>query len=288
MTIGNFDGVHLGHQALLSEVQRQSRSARGPAVAVTFSQHPLSILRPEAFQPELTTLQQRVELLAEHGADHVIVLETSRDLLNLSARAFFEQIIRDRLRARTIVEGFNFGFGHNREGSIETLQSLGREVGVNIVLVPAFLMDGKPVSSSRVRNELLAGRVAVARAMLGRCFRLSGVVKPGQKRGQTIGFPTANLADVATLVPGDGVYAATVLHEGKAWPAAVNIGANPTFGEQTRKIEAHLIGFHGDLYGEQLDVDFVERLRDTRPFAGVEELTTQLQNDVGRVKQMVQ
>lgn len=294
--IGNFDGVHLGHQALLAETVRQARHCAGPAVAVTFSPHPLQLLRPESFQPELTTLAERVELLHHHGADHVVVLQTTPDLLRLTAREFFEQIICDRLQSRAIIEGFNFGFGRGRDGTAATLQALGKEKNIGVVLMPPVEMPAVagqsenvrlPVSSSRVRNELLAGDVALARTLLGRPFRLAGVVMTGQKRGQLLGFPTANLEEVATLVPGNGVYAASVCHAGKNWPAAVNIGPNPTFGENARKIEAHLIGFAGDLYGQTLVLDFIERLRDTRPFAGVQELKKQLAEDVARAGQIV-
>jgi riboflavin kinase/FMN adenylyltransferase len=226
----------------------------------------------------------------------VVVLQTTPALLHLSAREFFDQIICDRLRARAIVEGYNFGFGRGREGTVAALQIMGKERNVAVVLVPRVEMSSAagltdnariPVSSSRIRNELLTGKVALASTLLGRPFRLTGVVKAGQKRGQTLGFPTANLEEVATLVPGDGVYAATVDHQGKTWPAAVNIGPNPTFGEAARKIEAHLIGFTGDLYGQTLSLDFIERVRDTRPFAGVPELKKQLVNDVARTLQIV-
>jgi riboflavin kinase / FMN adenylyltransferase len=288
VAIGNFDGVHLGHQSLLAETVRQAKLCAGPAVAVTFSPHPLQLLRPESFQPELTTLAERVELLHHYGAQQVVVLQTTPDLLRLSPRQFFEQIVCERLRARAVVEGVNFCFGRNREGTAATLQALGKEKNVAVVLVPPLELAGQPVSSSRVRNKLLAGDAAMARQLLSRPFRLTGVVKPGQKRGQTLGFPTANLEEVATLIPGDGVYAGRVQHEGKTWPTAVNVGPNPTFGEDARKIEAHLIGFQGDLYGQTLALDFIEKLRDTRPFANVQELKQQLQNDLARTRQIAE
>ena len=287
ISIGNFDGVHRGHQSLLAETVRQAKSLPGPAVAVTFSPHPLQLLRPEGFQPLLTTLDERIALLQQCGADHVVVLETTPALLQLMPRQFFEQIVADTLQARIIIEGSNFRFGKDRAGTVATLQSLGRARNIGVVLVPNLLLRGQPVSSSRVRNELLAGNVALAAEMLGRSFRLAGTVKPGQKRGQTLGFPTANLTTIATLVPGDGVYAVRVSHEDKTWPGAANIGPNPTFGEDARKIEVHLIGFQGDLYDRSLTVYFVERLRDTRPFASVEELKAQLKDDLARAKEIL-
>ena len=206
---------------------------------------------------------------------------------SLSPRQFFEQIIGDTLKARAIIEGSNFGFGKNRAGTVETLQSLGRERNIGVVLVPGLQLKGQPVSSSRVRNKVLAGNVALAREMLGRFFRLVGTVKPGQKRGQTLGFPTANLTDISTLVPGDGVYAVRVPLVDKIWPGAAHIGPNSTFGEDARKIEVHLIGFHGDLYDQVLTVDFVERLRDTRPFPSVDELKAQLKDDMAKAIETV-
>jgi riboflavin kinase/FMN adenylyltransferase len=283
VTIGNFDGVHVGHQALLAEAVRQARICHGPAVAVCFDPHPLEILRPEIFDPVLTTPTDRALLLEERGADQVILLRTTREMLNLRAAAFFQEVIVQRLDARALVEGENFGFGQGREGNVKTLAELCRQAGLSLTIVPPVLYLGKPVSSSRVRRALLAGDVRTAAAMLGRPYRLRGRVGTGQQRGKLLGVPTANLAEIATLVPGDGVYAVRVgLPDGASWPGAANIGPNPTFGEQARKVEVHLIGFSGDLVGHALAVEFVERLRDTRAFANKEELVEQLQRDIAR------
>jgi riboflavin kinase / FMN adenylyltransferase len=286
VAIGNFDGVHRGHQAIVAELQRQARAVNGPAVAVTFDPHPLQILRPEQFQPVLTTIARRAEVLHEHGADHVVILPTSPALLQLTAHEFFEQILRLKLGARAVVEGFNFCFGHNREGTIETLQTLGRESSINVSLVPPQLLQGQPISSSRVRRELEQGRVREAIELLGRPYQIQGVVSHGQQRGASIGFPTANLDAVRTLLPRDGVYAVRAQVAGGTHMGAANIGANPTFGEHARKVEAHLIGYHGDLYGQTMRLDFLERLRDTRPFAGVTELQAQLQADVDQARRI--
>jgi riboflavin kinase/FMN adenylyltransferase len=285
VTIGNFDGVHLGHQTLVAEAARQSRMRSGPCVAVTFDPHPQQLLRPAAFQPILTTLEHRAELLGNCGADHVIVMEITTAFLQLSAREFFERLIHAGLAARAVVEGFNFGFGRAREGTTDVLRGLCQSAGIDVTLLPAREWAGKPVSTSRVRAELTAGNVAAARALLGRPYRLSGTVGTGQKRGQKLGFPTANLERVATLIPGDGVYAVRAGHRHQSWPAAANVGPNPTFGEHARKIEVHLIGFNGDLYNETLSVDFLERIRDTRAFAGPAELAAQLCRDVEQARQ---
>lgn len=280
VTLGNFDGVHLGHQALLAETVRQARALGGPAVAVTFDPPPVRLLRPEAAPAQLTSLDLRVELLHQHGVDHVLMFETTLDLLHLSAAEFFDRILRDGLKAKAIVEGFNFAFGRHREGTTEVLQALGKQHRIPVTLVPPKIIEGKPVSSSRIRDDVIAGRVDVARTLLGRPYALVGTVARGAERGRTLGFPTANFDIAANLVPGNGVYAVRVEHQGKTWPGAANIGPNPTFGEQARKIETHLIGFAGDLYGQTLRIDFLTKLRDPRPFASVDALKRQIEADI--------
>jgi riboflavin kinase/FMN adenylyltransferase len=288
VTIGNFDGVHRGHAALLEELGRQAESVGGPAVVVTFDPPPLQLLRPSQFQPVLTTMTDRGALLAEHGADQVLVLRTTFELLNLSAQRFFQEVVQERLAARSMVEGFNFGFGHKREGNVHTLRTLCQAGGLSLVVVPPLERNGAIVSSSRVRTALLQGDVRGAADLLGRPYRLRGTVRTGQQRGQQLGFPTANLERVETLVPADGVYAVRVRHAGAVWPGAANIGPNPTFGEQARKIEVHLIGFQGNLVGQTLAMDLIERLRDTRPFAGVTQLVDQLRLDVERARRLAE
>jgi riboflavin kinase/FMN adenylyltransferase len=289
VAIGNFDGVHRGHASLVAELRARARAVGGPAVALTFDPHPLELLRPGTAPPRLTTPADRAELLHALGVDHVLTLRTTTALLSLSAADFFAEVVLKRLGARALVEGDSFGFGRNREGTVETLARLGQAAGVGLTVVPPLLLEGVEVSSSRVRAALLAGAVAEAAALLGRPYRLRGIVGAGQRRGRTIGFPTANLGRIPTVVPGDGVYAVRAHAEGarSPWPGAANVGPNPTFGEQARKVEVHLIGFEGDLYDRPLAVDFVARLRDTRPFAGAAELVEQLRRDVEQARQAV-
>src|SRR5262245_14839442 len=288
VAIGNFDGAHLGHAALLRELARQARAVGGPAVALTFDPHPLALLRPGEAPPLLTTPEDRAACLEELGAAQVLTLRATRALLELRAGEFFEEVVRKRLAARALVEGRNFGFGRGREGDIHTLEALCRLAGIPLVIVDGIQAQGAEVSSSRIRAELRHGDVALAARLLGRPCRLRGVVGTGRRVGRTIGFPTANLEGVTTVVPAEGVYAARAVPEaGKAWPAAVNVGPAPTFGESARKIEAHLIGYEGDLYGRPLALDFVARLRDTRPFAGPAELVEQLGRDVEQARRVV-
>jgi riboflavin kinase / FMN adenylyltransferase len=284
VTIGNFDGVHRGHQALVQAARRQADAVRGPAVVVTFNPPPHQVLHPGSERPPLTTLPVRAELLHALGANHVVVLQTSPALLALSPEAFFEDVIARQLGAKAVVEGYDFRFGRARAGTNDSLHDLCRGAGLAFEEVPQLAYGGEVVSSSRVRAALVSGDVARAAELLNRNYRIRGLVISGAKRGRTIGFPTANLGDVPTVLPGNGVYAVRATADGREWPAAANIGPNPTFGEDARKIEVHLIGFTGDLYGKEMGVEFVSRLRETRPFNGVGELVEQLKQDIERAK----
>ncbi len=286
VSIGNFDGVHRGHAALLAELRHRADALGGPAVALTFDPHPIELLRPESAPPRLTTTEDRSQLLLKLGADCVLVLRATQELLAFRAKDFFAEMVQQRLQAQALVEGTNFGFGRGREGDVGTLAELCETAGIGLTVVPPLLLDGNEVSSSRVRAALATGNVGEAASLLGRPYRLSGLVGTGQRRGQKLGFPTANLEQVRTLIPGDGVYAVRVPHEGKKWPGAANVGPNPTFGENARKVEIHLIGFQGDLYGKPLAVDFLERLRDTLPFKNITELVEQLRRDIDQARRI--
>lgn len=289
LTIGNFDGVHRGHAALIRELRTQARQSRGPAVAFTFDPHPLAILRPEQPRDSLTTSEDRAELLQQLGADHVVTLKSTPTLFDLSAEQFFDVVVVRQLDAKAMIEGRNFGFGRNREGNISTLEKLCQETGIRLTVVPPVVLHGEEVSSSRVRLLLLRGQVQQAAELLGRPYSLRGLVGTGQKRGRLLGFPTANLEQVRTVVPGDGVYAGeTTLADGRKYPSAIHVGTNPTFAEQVRKIEVHLLGYEGDLYEQWLRVEFRERIRETRTFAGVEELTEQLHRDREQTRRLLE
>lgn len=280
VTVGNFDGVHRGHQTLVASARTLAQSVRGPTVVVTFDPPPHQVLHPGSERPPLTTIAQRAELLHATGADHIVVLRTSRELLALSPEAFFEDVIVKQLGAKAIVEGYDFRFGRARAGTNVTLRALCADAGLSFAEVPQFALGGEPVSSSRVRAALVSGDVLRAAELLNRPYQIAGTVVTGAKRGRTIGFPTANLGDVHTVLPGNGVYAVRATVEGATHPAAANVGPNPTFGEDARKIEVHLIGFVGDVYGKQMEVEFVARLRETKPFKGVGELIEQLKEDI--------
>jgi riboflavin kinase/FMN adenylyltransferase len=287
VTVGNFDGVHLGHQQLVAAARRWADRLGGACLAVTFDPPPVNLLSPENARPPLSTIADRSERLHAAGADHVVVLQTDPGLLSLSPEVFFEDVLLRQMRVRAMAEGYNFRFGRGRVGDIGLLKKLCDEAGVLFEEVPPFLVGDEAVSSSRVRTALRAGNVELAAELLGRPYRMTGTVIPGARRGRTIGFPTANLEGVRTLVPAVGVYAARVLRGSTMYAAAANVGPNPTFGEDCRKIEVHLLDFNGDLYGEDLTVEFVARLRDTRPFAGAEQLVDQLNTEVASARRLL-
>lgn len=305
LSIGNFDGVHRGHQSILQTLVTQSRRAGVPAVVLTFDPHPIQLLAPERAPPALTTLSRKSELIEKSGVDVLIVAETTRDLLNWTPEEFFERIVLDTLQARGLVEGPNFCFGRGRTGDIARLDELCRQAGRSLTVVTPITVQGRTVSSSAIRLAIGQGRLAEAVAMLGHPYRVEGLVSPGARRGESLGFPTANLTGVSTLLPPDGVYAglvelprevetATVAgspppRDGRMlhYPAAVHLGPNPTFSEADRKLEVHLVGFQGNLYGRSLGVDLIDRIRDIQRFQTREALQQQLQEDIAQIVERV-
>jgi len=287
VAIGNFDGVHLGHARIVEQLVRRARDVDGPAVVFTFDPHPVRLLRPERCPPPLTWTERKAELLVELGVDSMVAYPTDEAMLRLSPQEFFETIVLDRLDARAMVEGPNFFFGHDRAGTIGVLRGLTDEAGITLDVVEPHVVEGEFVSSSRIRGLIGEGRVQEAREMLTQPYRIRGMVTHGAGRGAKIGFPTANVHAIDTLLPGEGVYAGRAWVGENTWPAAINIGANPTFDEQQHKVEAHLIGWSGSLYGQVLELDFSQRLRDIHPFASAEALQTQLAEDVKQTQQII-
>lgn len=284
VSIGNFDGVHRGHRSMIALLVARAREQSVPAVVFTFDPHPISLLRPESSPPPLSTLARKLELLDQCGVDAALVYPTDKALLELTPHEFFEQIIQESLAARGLVEGPNFFFGHNRAGDVVLLGELCRAAGITLEVVPPLAIGDMLVSSTEIRRLIQQGRVKTAGELLGACYRLQGTVIEGARRGRTIGFPTANLTGIDTVMPLDGVYAGRVDQGGSSYAAAINIGPNPTFSEQGRKVEVHLIDYRGDLYGRALAVDLIDRLRDTVPFAGIEALQNQLKRDVEQAR----
>lgn len=287
VAIGNFDGVHRGHARLVERLIASAKTIGGPAVVFTFDPHPARLLRPDAAPMPLVWTERKIEILAELGADAVVVYPTSREFLELDARQFFDRIIREKLAAKALVEGPNFYFGHNRSGNVEVLRQFCEEAGLSFEVTAPVEIGGQPVSSSRVRKLIQAGDVAAADELLGRPYRIRGLVVRGAQRGSKLGFPTANVARIDTLLPPDGIYAGKALVEQTAYPAAISLGTNPTFGEQSLKVEVFLLDFNGDLYDRPLQVDFITRLRDTIKFDSAQKLIDQMKVDVEQTRKVI-
>lgn len=284
VTIGNFDGVHRGHRQMLGELKRLATAAGAPAVVMTFDPHPLQLLRPDEAPPRLTSIERKAELLGELGIDAVFAYETDHALLGLTPEEFFSQIVLGRLRARGLVEGPNFCFGKDRAGDVDTLRQLCNSAGLTCEIIEPVELGGGMISSSRIRAQIAAGDVVAAAENLGHRHRVTGVVAHGAGRGATVGFPTANLEQLDAMLPADGVYAAEAIHGADRYTAAVNIGANPTFGEAQRKVEVHLLDFTGDLYGTTLSLEFLTRIRQVVEFRDRGALREQIETDLKAVR----
>lgn len=287
ITIGNFDGVHLGHARILQRLVAKSRRLGGPAVVFTFDPHPARILRPEQAPPPLCWIERKVRLLGDLGADAVIAHSVDKAFFELDPRQFFDQIVLRKLGARAVVEGANFFFGRGRLGNIDVLAHLCDEAGVALEIVEPIRIDGELVSSSRIRGLVAQGPVEEARRMLTEPYRICGRVVQGAGRGMDLGYPTANLHGIETLLPGPGIYAGRAFVDGRAWPAAISLGPNPTFDEAVTKVEAHLIEYDGPLYGRDIEVDFLARLRDIVRFDSVGQLVAQMDRDVAATRRIV-
>ena len=289
VSIGNFDGVHRGHGALLTKNRFLADQVNGPSIAVVLDPHPAEILRPDKSPPKLTGIARRAELMDRFGVDALVVCETTAKFLQLSAKEFFELLVMGQLDAEAMVEGPNFFFGRDRGGNVEVLAELCNRHGIELQIVQPTEAGSQMISSTRIRNLLAAGAVEEAAELLGHHYRLAGMVESGANRGREIGFPTANLTDIDVVVPAVGVYAATATIDQQIHKAAVHIGPNPTFeSDQTVKVEVHLLDFDADIYGQTLSVDFVARVRDIAQFGSAEELIGQLTRDVAEVRSILE
>ena len=282
LTIGNFDGVHRAHQAVIAEVVQRARASDAVAMAVTFDPHPTRILRPEAAPKLITPLSQKLRLLGQTGLDSVLVLPFSRDLSLMKPLDFAEQILARKLHAREIHEGFNFHFGHKAEGNVERLAQFGKEFDFEVKVYPEMKLRGLPVSSSTVRKLLAAGDVSRARALLGRSFCIISHPGRGRGYGHKYTVPTINLERYEELVPANGVYITRSRIGDEVFDSVTNVGVRPTFGPDSFAIESHLLNFHEIELTAQTEVEltFLKRLRDEKKFPDVEALRHQIAQDV--------
>ncbi len=288
LAIGNFDGVHLGHAHIFHQTLRIAREHGGTPAVLTFQPHPAKVLAPAFAPPLITSLDRKLELIAAEGIALTVVEPFDHALARLTPEEFVTQVLSTGIGAKHLCVGHDFTFGNQRAGTASQLAALGRARGIELTVVPPFSVDGLVCSSTKVREFVLEGRVDGARLLLGRDFEVQGEVVRGAGRGRTIGIPTANVHPDADLVPGRGVYAgwAEVVGQSGRTIAAINVGNNPTFGENNTSVEAHLLDFNRDLYGQRLRLGFHSQLRAEKRFMSVEALIEQIRKDIDETRRI--
>jgi riboflavin kinase / FMN adenylyltransferase len=279
-SLGNFDGVHRGHQQILRRVVENSRNLDLPNVVMTFDPVPKKVLSPETAPPLIQTLDQRLEAFGRLYVDSTIVVVFDMEFARKSPQEFVEQYLIDLLHVQTFVVGGNFAFGHRKQGNITLLKQMGAQYGFNVECVDAVQDGGSRISSTLIRSEIQAGQIEQALSHLGHPFALRGTVIKGEQLGGKIGIPTANLQVRNELLPGRGVYACKASFEKELFPAAVNVGYRPTVGGKSLTVEAHLIGFSGELYGKEMELQFFHRIREEKQFSGIDALRHQILADI--------
>lgn len=285
LTIGNFDGVHLGHRAIFRILNKRARENNGTSIVYTFVPHPLRVIAPERAPKLLTPYKEKIRLIEACGIDVIICTNFTREFANISAEDFVKEILCKTLNVREILIGSNYLFGKGRKGSPELLKKLGKECGFSVSIIDEIKIDNATLSSSKIRTLIAKGKVEEASKLLGRQYSVEGIVVEGAKRGKSLlNIPTANLLTANELLPIDGVYAVTVDIDGKIYGGATNIGHNPTFDDKKFSFETHVLDFEGQLLGKTLRVNFIKRLRDEIKFASVEALGTRMKKDIEEIR----
>jgi riboflavin kinase/FMN adenylyltransferase len=289
VTIGNFDGVHWAHQAIFKKVMERARDIDGTSMVITFEPHPVKVMFPEKAKPLITILEQKRELVSKQGIDILLLIEFTLEFAAIPARDFVKDILVDKIGVKEIVVGHDYAFGRNREGNIDLLEQMGQDFGFKVLEVEPVYVGKRLVSSTSIRNLIMEGNVCEARRLLGRNYQIRGEVVRGRKRGGTlVGYPTANLRLMDELIPKEGVYIVTVDIGGLIYQGLTNIGYNPTFKDKALSVETHIFDLCADIVGEKLKIDFISRLRDEIPFAGIEELSLQVGRDIRQAREFFQ
>lgn len=288
VTIGNFDGVHLGHQRLFEVVEQRAYHARGTSIAVTFDPHPLQILKPGGIKL-ISTIEQKIELIELSGLDVLVIIPFDRQFAATSAESFVDDILIGRIGVRDLFVGYDYAFGKGRAGNIEFLKKQGMEKGFSVTVIDAYYKNDVIVSSTKVRELIAQGKMVETSELLGRYYQIRGVVQRGKQRGgKEIGFPTANLhISEEDLVPRCGVYVCQVISDNVCYGGVINIGYNPTFGEQTLVAETHIFDFNRDIYGKPIKINLIKFLRNEEKYAYIDELAAQISRDVSQAKQIL-
>ena len=288
VAIGNFDGVHLGHQIIFRQTAEMASRHHGTSIAFTFEPHPLKIIAPERVPPLLTTFRQKMELIEACGIDQVVCADFTRQFADQQPRDFAKNVLVGLIGVKEIVVGFDYAFGRGREGTIPYLKKMGEEFHFKVHVVEPIKLNGHLVSSSHVRDLIEEGNVKTARKFLGRDYSIRGPVVHGHHTGHAIGFPTANLDTAKVQIPGTGVYAVRIQHEGKTFQGAVNIGFNPTFNRDRLSVEVHIFDFDENIYGQEVEVMFVDRIRSEMAFKSAEELVEQIKKDIETARALLE
>jgi len=286
LTIGNFDGVHRGHQAILQRLRTAAAQRSRPAAAITFAPHPVQFLHPEKNMRLIVPFTERARLLQRYGVEVLVTLPFNEQTARTPAEDWVREVLVEQLNAQQLFIGYDFSFGRGRDGNAQHLAVLGEKYGFAVEQLNAVFEDGRPISSSRIRRLIEAGEVSMAKKLLGRPFHLRGAVVRGSGRGRNLGFPTANLDTTWELLPHIGVYAAVAEVDGKLHAAAVSMGKNPTFDLHELRLETYLLDFAGDLYGKEICLHFVRRLRDEKKFERVEQLIEAMERDVAHTRKL--
>jgi riboflavin kinase/FMN adenylyltransferase len=289
LTIGNFDGVHLGHQRIFRLVKEKAQEIGGESVVYTFEPHPVEVLAPQRRPLLITPLEEKLRLIKDQGIDVTILANFSDKFASQTPEDFVKTILYDQIKIRQVFVGHDYTFGKDRRGNIALLKELGRRLGFNVEVVEAVRVGGLVVSSTLIRELIQKGEMREAAKLLGRNYLFSGQVIQGHGRGsRKLGFPTANLKLAGALFPKPGIYAVWAIYEGKRYAAVANLGWNPTFHDQKFSIEIHILNFDRDIYGHPLRVEFLERLRDEVAFRDPEELIAQIKKDVSQARKVLQ
>ena len=287
LTLGNFDGVHLGHQRIFEELKEEARKIDGEAIVFTFDPHPLQILNPQRCPPLITPFKKKLMLMERSGIDVLIVATFDLGLANIMPEAFVKQILVDEIGAKKILVGYNYYFGKDRKGNVGMLIRLGEKFGFEVKVIEAMKVNDIPVSSSKIRELIQDGKMADAAQLLGRNYLLIGKVIWGADRGKQLGFPTANLEILNGLYPKTGVYAVEVIMGDKTYPGVADVGYNPTFGQNPLSVEVHILNFSRDIYGEEIQLIFLERIRDEKAFKNPDSLARQIRKDIAVARKIL-
>ena len=280
ITIGNFDGVHLGHQSLFQKVKERAKIIKGTSIVITFDPHPVKVLTGKHI-PLITPLPRKLELIAAQGIEVTICLPFTKEFSQISAEGFVKEILIKKIGMKEIVIGYNYTFGRKREGNVELLKILGEKLGFKVHVIEPVMINGQIVSSSLVRELITAGQVDKVKDFLSRYYQVAGKVIPGHGRGsRLLGIPTANLSLINEVFPKPGVYAVEVIYQKNRYQGVANIGFNPTFGNNTLSVETHILDFNENIYDKTIKLNFIKRLRDEKKFKNVQDLATQIKKDI--------